>query len=177
MVTSAQAADGKSLAAHGLADSLTKVGHRAVLVDTSSRSSTGPERRSFPIVTLSSEESGPMASREAIYAFVGQMRTKYDYTIIDAAPLMSSSVAMLLAGAVDAVLLAVRHGRNPSEDDEVMVQTLKHIRAKVLGVIASAPESISEFKRIRNASADADAHFVVVEPRVEDVPSSALFAR
>jgi hypothetical protein len=47
----------------------------------------------------------------------------------------------------------------------------------VLGVIASAPESISEFKRIRNASADADAHFVVVEPRVEDVPSSALFAR
>jgi Mrp family chromosome partitioning ATPase len=184
MVTSAHANDGKTLTAYGLAECLTKVGHRTALVDTCSASNGVAKRwssdaleRNFPILSLSSQESGPTASRDAVYAFVEQMRSRYDYTIVDAAPLMSNSVAMLLAGSVDAVLLAVRHGRAPSEDDELMVQTLRHLRAKVLGVIASAPESIAEFERLRGANGRSTSRFVTVEPRVDDVASSALFAR
>jgi Mrp family chromosome partitioning ATPase len=184
MVTSAQPKDGKSLTAYGLAECLTKVGHRAVLVDTALKNGIPTDERAteslvrnFPIVTLSSEESGPTASREAIHAFVGEMRSKYDYTIIDAAPLMSNSVAMMLAGAVDAVLLAVRHGRAPTESDDLMVQTLKHVKARVLGVISSAPESIAEFTAARGSREPSPARIVAVEPRVEDVPTSALFAQ
>jgi hypothetical protein len=84
---------------------------------------------------------------------------------------------MLLAGAVDAVLLAVRHGRAPSEEDELMVQTLRHLKAKVLGVIASSGESIADFQKQRAGAAAAEARVVAVDPRVEDVPGSALFAR
>jgi Mrp family chromosome partitioning ATPase len=184
MVTSARRNDGKSLTAYGLAECLAKVGHRAVLVDTAARLTpfaaerTGvPAVPNFPILSLSSEESGPTASRDAIAAFVSRMRADYDYTIIDAAPLMTNSVAMLLAGAVDAVLLAVRHGRAPSEEDELMVQTLRHVKAKVLGVIASAADSIAEFEKHRAGIDMVEPRLVAVEPRVEDVPGSALFAR
>lgn len=184
MVTSARTNDGKSLTAYGLAECLWKVGHRAVYVDTAPRSTAPRIDRtgqsvvpSVPMLWLSSEESGLTASRDAIAAFVNRMRADYDYTIIDAAPLMTNSVAMLLASAVDAVLLAVRHGRPPGEDDELMVQTLRHLKAKVLGVIASSGESIADIKKQRDGATAAEARVVAVDPRVEDVPGSALFAR
>ncbi len=181
LVTSAQRKDGKSLCAYGLAEGLVKVGHRAVLVDAAARrlpvADARPREavpRGVPIVALSSDESA-LTTREAVYAFVAQMRGRYDYTIIDAAPLMSNSVAMSLASAVDAVLLAVRHGRPPSEDDNVMVQTLKHLKAKVLGVIASSPRAIGEFERSRASAHDGDS--LAIDARVVDTAAPALLAQ
>jgi Mrp family chromosome partitioning ATPase len=164
LVTSALPNDGKSLLAFGLAEVLARVGHRTALIDT-----TAPH----------DDRDGrvPEAIPEAIDNAVDQLRADYDYAIIDAPPLTTNGTSMVLAGSVDAVLVAVRHGRTPSDADKIMVHTLRQLKAKVLGVIASAPESIADFEKRRERCPTGPARSVVVEPRVDDVPTSALFAR
>jgi receptor protein-tyrosine kinase len=183
LVTSALPNDGKSLLAFGLAEVLARVGHRTALIDTTAphddRDGRVPEAipRAFPVLALSVDGSGSAASREAIDNAVDQLRADYDYAIIDAPPLTTNGTSMVLAGSVDAVLVAVRHGRTPSDADKIMVHTLRQLKAKVLGVIASAPESIADFEKRRERCPTGPARSVVVEPRVDDVPTSALFAR
>jgi succinoglycan biosynthesis transport protein ExoP len=184
MVTSAQANDGKSLVAHGLASGLHDVGHRVALVDTALAPSAPADARArdsrtgdFPVLSLATDMSRPAASREWIRSFIEQLRHDFEYTVIDAAPLMTDTTAMVLAATVDSVLVAVRHGRSPGEADDLMVQTLTHLKANVLGVIASSPRHISEFARRKGVSASGATRIVVVEARVDDVPGSALFAK
>jgi succinoglycan biosynthesis transport protein ExoP len=183
LVTSALPRDGKSLLSYGLAEALAAVGHRTALVDTAAIGTENDVRssdrmsRSIPVLSLAVNDSSPAASRDAINTAVDQLRGEYDYTIIDAPPLTTSGTSMLLAGAVDAVLVAVRHGRTPCDADQIMVHTLRALKAKVLGVIASDAASIAEFEKRRERHDGGRSRFAVVEPRIDDVTTPALFAQ
>jgi len=162
LITSAMTGDGKSVTAYGLADCLAQVGRRVALVDSSATArSVNPspyplEAANMPIVPLPFDELETRRLGASIGKFVAKMRTEYDYTLIDGATFMRSSVPMLLASDVDGVLLTVRLGRAQSEDDRLMCQMLVSARANLLGVVAVSPESIATFGPPPQSSPQAD---------------------
>jgi Mrp family chromosome partitioning ATPase len=147
MLTSAQSGDGAAFAAHGLAESLAAVGHRTVVLDGDA---------------LPSGEAGASSSRDALRAFVERMRGRFDFTIIGAEPVLSSSTGMLLAGEVDAIVLTVRLGRAPANDDALVMRALSGVRAMVLGSVGASAAAIAEFERTRQheATAQSDTRLV-----------------
>lgn len=169
LVTSAKPGDGTSLTAYGLADALTKIGHKVALVYTDpdrrndeGRTGRGPVRE-FPIIGLTSDNDSSSPSREAISGFVSRMRHDYDYTIIDSPALLSSGVAILLASTVDGVLLSVRLGRSPSEEDDVIVRTLRNVKANVLGVVSVSKPSIASLGAVHASPYTGDARVALRE--------------
>ena len=152
LVTSARPGDGKSVTAHGLVDCLAKVGHRVVLADASmspngfklTRNINGASRR--PIIPLPLDERDTTGLRSSVQSFVREMHDKFDFTIIDGTPFMRSNVSMLLAAAVDGVLITVRLGRALANEDELTSRTLEHAKANVLGVVAVAEDAIALFR-------------------------------
>jgi Mrp family chromosome partitioning ATPase len=131
MVTSARAGDGKSLAAHSLAASLEKCNHRVSLLEMPN-------------------EKG--ASHERLSAVVEEMRSNYDFTIIDAATFSGSRTVLSLARLVDGILVAVRIGRAPTAEDRSMVGILEQLGGNVVGVVATEAEAIANFERSRGES-------------------------
>jgi CobQ/CobB/MinD/ParA nucleotide binding domain len=159
LVTSAKAGDGKSLTAYSLADCLARSGRRTALVDATAKGSLAlpPAERGNPDLDLAvyvpmPKPQSPL-SREATRQFVEEVRSSHEFTIIDSAALLSNEMAMALAQAVDGVLLAVRVGRAPSDIDELTVRMLDRTGARVLGVVAAAPQAIDRFDRRRTAGA------------------------
>jgi Mrp family chromosome partitioning ATPase len=140
MVTSALQGDGKSLTAHSLAKCFLDSGHRAALV---SLNDGDPER---------AVGGGRMA------AFVEGMRSNYDFTVVEAGTFFHSKAAIALARLVDGILLTVRMGRPQTDEDELLIETLKNSGGHVVGVVAIDEHTIAEFERQRSgllASVDA----------------------
>jgi Mrp family chromosome partitioning ATPase len=170
LVTSAMYGDGKSLAAIGLVESLSRSGYRVALVDANpgavprdAGASAAQPLRSFPVFTLSAGKDSSVASRDSLRRFLGQMRGDYDFTVIDGPPLLESSMAMLLAPLVDGVLLTVRLGRAPSEVDELMIRSLRNAKAHVVGVIGASSESIADIEPVRAVRYRGDSPIVMFE--------------
>jgi len=183
MVTSAQRHDGKSFTAYGLAECLASVGHRTALVDANSegRGTAQPRtakegRRGLSIFGMPTDEGGPSSSRESICNFVSQMRSRFDFTIVDGAPLLRSGAAILLASAVDGVLLTVRVGRAPCEEDGLIVRMLRQSRASVLGIVAASNEGIAQFERTRESLYSEDPRVILLEPPSNENLSDARLA-
>jgi len=151
LVTSALAGDGKSVTAYGLANCLAQAGRRVALVDggaTARSVNPGPyphEPANMPIVPLPFNELETRQLGSSINTFVAKMRSEYDFTVIDGAAFMRSSVPMLLASDVDGVLLTLRLGRAESEDDRLMSQMLGSAKANLIGVVAVSADSIAAF--------------------------------
>ncbi|MBV9646481.1 MAG: hypothetical protein JO043_03365 [Candidatus Eremiobacteraeota bacterium] len=125
MVTSALDSDGAGLAAYRLAQCLATAGHRT------------------KSVTL---EAAGASGAETLRTFVQDLRSRFDFAVIDAASALHSGNAILLASHVDAVLLSVRLGRVPVREDEIMMRALRGVRANVIGSVAAAAEAIAEFE-------------------------------
>jgi Mrp family chromosome partitioning ATPase len=142
MITSARAGDGKSLTAYSLAGCFAKYNHRVALV-----SGSGEEYHQLSVLEMPGEESN--ASRDQLATFVEKMRSEYDFTIIDAETFVSSSTVMALSRLVDGILLAVRIGRAPTDDDEAMVAIIEQFGSRVIGVVATEADTIADFERAR----------------------------
>jgi hypothetical protein len=171
MITSAQAGDGKSVTAFGLAESLAKAGHHTALVVDRAAVRTPEEMgvefdagKRLSIVSIPKELSTGSPSREALGAYFDRLRSKNAYTIIDAEPLLRSSVAMQLASIVDGVLMSVRIGRAATEYDELMVRALKRAKANVFGAIAVSEDSIADFMSLRGTRKETDTRVVTLDP-------------
>jgi|HubBroStandDraft_1064217.scaffolds.fasta_scaffold326476_2 Mrp family chromosome partitioning ATPase len=181
MVTSAQRRDGKSLTAYGLAESLSRVGHRTALVDANAearwttQARLSNDRRGPSIVAMPREDGGASLSREAIHNFVGQMRVRFDFTVVDAAPLLCSSSALLLANEADGVLLSLRVGRAPCEEDALTVRMLRHARVSILGVVGATAEGIEQFEKTREAAASGESRVIVLDTQPSE-PDDVLLA-
>jgi Mrp family chromosome partitioning ATPase len=130
MVTSAQAGDGKSLTAYSLAASFADCDHRVALV---------------------SREESNRISRDELAIFVEEMRSDYDFTVIDAETFVNSSTVMALTRLVDGILLTVRIGRAPTADDEAMIRMIEHFGGRVLGVVATEVDAIPRSRPRRKA--------------------------
>jgi hypothetical protein len=59
---------------------------------------------------------------------------------------LTDNVALALATQVDGVLVSVRVGRTPSDRDESMMRIIENSSVRFLGVVAAAPQTISEFE-------------------------------
>lgn len=152
MITSAKERDGKSLTASGLAERLADTGRQVVLVQFHRFGLEAPAQhaldriRSFPIVLfpVDDDDASPLAT-PVLRAKIEELRTRYDYTIVDGAPLLQSRVATLLANMVDAILVTVRLGRTSDGDDAALVEALQRTDASVLGVVAVSAKDMTEF--------------------------------
>ncbi len=146
MVTSALPGDGKTLTAQSLALGFGKSGHRVAVAGLSA---AGLDQREIAVVSLPPED-GRVTERERLVAFIESSRAAYDYTVIDAGTFLRSNTAMALAPLVDGILLTVRVGRAPSDDDELLVRTIEHSRGRIVGVVAIDEKAISEFERAQS---------------------------
>ena len=153
MVTSARGGDGKSLAAFSLAASLEKCNHRVSLME------------------IPNEKE---ASYERLSAFVEELRSNYDFTIIDAATFSGSRAVLSLARLVDGILVAVRIGRAPTAEDRSMVGVLEQFGGNVVGVVATEADAITNFERARRESPASTR----LQPRrnADQSPSKGLMA-
>ena len=124
-------------------------------------------RRAFPIVTLPLDRDGSTVASPALRDSVDDLRAKYEYAIVDAAPMLKSRLAILLAGIVDGILVTVRLGRTSDADDAALVATLQRVDASVLGVVAAAPKDVDAFA----GSSDSHHQNDYIAPML---PASAL---
>jgi Mrp family chromosome partitioning ATPase len=145
LVTSAADRDGTSLTAYSLASCFVKSGHRAALV---ALTPSGGERHDVTMIDFPHQD-GSAIERERLAKFVEELRSSQDFTVVDAGTLLGSASAMALASMVDGILLAVRVGRAPTDEDELMMQTIAHSRGHVLGVVATSEEAVAEFERMQ----------------------------
>jgi hypothetical protein len=157
VVTSAEHGDGKSLMANTLAEYLARSGRKTALLDASrevnpdlraAKALEGGVRRDEPVaVSLPDMELG--LTRETIKEFIASVRSEFDFTIIDTTPLLASERAMVLSELADGILLSVRVGRVPTDNDKMMIRLLEQSQGNVLGVVTTAPAVIDRFAAAR----------------------------
>jgi Mrp family chromosome partitioning ATPase len=155
VISAAKRHDGTTYVACGLARAFAEAGKRTLLVDANtahpgvarelSTAQPRPGRRlvdlvahdEIPRLTVSSlirpADEGPLGEA-SLHNVLDEMRTAYAVTVIDAAPLPDSSIALQLAHAADGLLLALRLGRKGDRaDDEV--KRLLGKTAPLLGIV------------------------------------------
>jgi Mrp family chromosome partitioning ATPase len=142
-VTSATARDGASLAAYGLAQSLSATSERTVLVTTDP---TVAADASFEVVVVSAERIATI-SRSSAATFVQQLRAEHAFVVVDAGNLPKNSLGLLLVASADIALIAFRSGRAQEPADRSMLETLERAKAKVLGAVLTDEPAIARFER------------------------------
>lgn len=75
-----------------------------------------------------------LLSSEKFELFLSKLKDKYKFVIIDCAPVMAVSDALVLSQKVDGVLFVVKHEATPSQLVANAVTRLKRVKAKIVGV-------------------------------------------
>lgn len=167
VVTSSLPAEGKSTTAINIALALAEGDHSVVLVDgdlrrprldkyldlvgrvgfstvLAGRASLEQvlQRTRFPKLTVltsgpvppnPSELLGSLAAQKTI----SELRSQFDYVILDSCPLLAVTDAAILAADADGVLLVARFGETKREQLAQAVRNLKDVGAPLLGAIFS----------------------------------------
>jgi Mrp family chromosome partitioning ATPase len=162
-ISSALQGDGKTAVTAGIARTLAAAGYRTLAIDaggqteeslcaklgvspsppvsaaTSAEHLRDAVRMAFAgcdVLSLSdiSDVGGPSAV--AIAALYAAIRADYDYAIVDARAISDGGATF--ARCADGVVLAVREGRSAEVADTEAVALLERIRARFLGVVATA---------------------------------------
>ncbi len=164
LVTSATVNDGSTIAAIGLADCLGSAGHRVALVATSLEGTMEVERH-FALHSLSEKLGTRRDISDNVAAFIDSSRSEFDYTIVEAPPILESRVSLAFAGAVEAVVLSIRLGRMRCPEDDLMMQALERAQARVLGVVGASEASIRELDATGRTAAQRDEYATRPQPR------------
>jgi capsular exopolysaccharide synthesis family protein len=75
-----------------------------------------------------------LLSSDKFELLLSKLKEKYKFVIIDCAPVMAVSDALVLSQKVDGVLFVIKHESTPSQLVESAVTRLKRVSAKVIGV-------------------------------------------
>lgn len=162
-ITSAIAGEGKTTTATNLAVVLAQTGSSVVLVDADLRkprihrvfaidgtlgltNNLVGESIEMTIQTvgdhLSVVVSGPvppnpseMLSGRRMEAFIGELRQRFDYVVVDSAPTLAVSDAVALSRHVDGVLLVAQAGRISLPQIRKSLASLEQVGAPILGVV------------------------------------------
>lgn len=175
-VTSSLPGEGKSTTSLNIALALAEADHSVVLVDgdlrrptlhtnldlvgqvgfstvLSSRSSLSESLQNtrFPNLTVLTAGAIPpnpseLLGSQAAKNLIEELRTKFDYVIIDSTPLLAVTDAAILGAAADGVLIVVRYGRTSVEQLQQAVDALNDVEAPLLGTV------ITQRPTTRNAS-------------------------
>jgi hypothetical protein len=105
--------------------------------------------RRFKAVSFADERLEFGSSLEKIRTAAFDMRSHFDYAIVDTGQVLQSDIAVLFATIADGTLLTVRVGRMPSSSDAEALKTLTRVGASILGVVSVTPAVINEFAKER----------------------------
>jgi capsular exopolysaccharide synthesis family protein len=96
------------------------------------------DARSKKLHILSSGRIPPnpleLLSSDKFELLLSKLKEKYKFVIIDCAPVMAVSDALVLSQKVDGVLFVIKHESTPSQLVESAVTRLKRVSANVLGI-------------------------------------------
>jgi succinoglycan biosynthesis transport protein ExoP len=198
LVTSTQSGEGKTTIATNLAIALAQVGQRVLLVDADLRSPSlhrlfGTQEHLGLVSCLSGHQDwhsvvrpsgspgldllfcGPippnpseLLSSRSMGALIRSAREKYEFIILDSAPMLALADSRILATQVTGVLLVVKNATIPREQ---VMQTLSGIRSVGANVVGVALNNV-DFQTVGyyNYAADglpggisADASFLEVD--------------
>ncbi|MBO0678998.1 polysaccharide biosynthesis tyrosine autokinase [Mycolicibacterium sp. S2-37] len=165
VVTSSVPAEGKSTTAINIALALAEAEHNVVLVDGDMRRATlakylglvepvgfstvlsgratlseALQKTSFPGLTVLAAGAIPpnpseLLGSQAAKNLLGDLRTQFDYVIVDSTPLLAVTDAALLAAGADGVLIMARFGHTRREQLIHAVENLKSVGAPLLGAV------------------------------------------
>jgi capsular exopolysaccharide synthesis family protein len=168
LVTSSVPNDGKSITSANLAVTLASAGSRVLLVDADLRKgrlhhrfNLAPEPglseilsqnlnweeaiqpSKFPNLFLlprgtSTQRSSELFLNQATDRFLQNAAAKYDYVILDTAPVMAADDATSLAPSVDGVLFIIRAEQTSARVARAALELLYQRQARVLGLLFNA---------------------------------------
>lgn len=170
-VTSSLPGEGKSTTSLNIALALAEADHTVVLVDgdlrrptvhtnlglvgqvglstvLSSRSSLSESLQNTRFENLSVLAAGAippnpseLLGSQAAKNVIEELRTKFDYVIVDSTPLLAVTDAAILGAAADGVLIVVRYGHTTREQLEHAVEALNGVEAPLLGTVLTQKPS------------------------------------
>jgi capsular exopolysaccharide synthesis family protein len=165
VVTSSMPNEGKSTTALNIALALAEAEHNVVLIDGDMRRPmlhkyldlVGPvgfstvlsggvslddalQKTSFPGLTVLTSGAVPPNPSEllgslAAKKLLSEMRTQFDYVIVDSTPLLAVTDAALLAAGADGVLIMARFGQTKRDQLAHAIGNLEDVGASVLGTV------------------------------------------
>lgn len=165
VITSSVPSEGKSTTAINVALALAEADHNVVLVDADMRRPTlhkylqlvGPvgfstvlsgaislpealQKTRFPRLTVLTSGAIPpnpseLLGSQAARTLLNELRSEFDYVVIDSTPLLAVTDAAVLANASDGVLIITRFGQTKREQLAHAVESLKDVDATILGAV------------------------------------------
>ncbi len=165
VVTSSAPSEGKSTTAINIALALAEAGHNVALVDGDMRrpslnkyldlvGSVGfstvlsgaaslPEvlqETKYPRLTVLAAGPTPpnpseLLGSQAAKKVLSELRARYDYVIIDSAPLLAVTDGAILSTNSDGVLMVVRHGQTKRDHVSHAARILEDVGAPLLGAV------------------------------------------
>jgi capsular exopolysaccharide synthesis family protein len=170
LVTSAVPGDGKSLSAANLAITLAQPGSRVLLIDADLRKGLLHQRFSLPPTpglneVLSAQTSwaeavqstfipnlfllprgntarnpGEMFLQNDTGRLLKEMKGRYDYVVLDSAPVMAADDVTSLAPHVDGVIFVIRAGRTSARVARAALDLLYQRNVNLLGLLFNGVE-------------------------------------
>lgn len=165
VLSSSMPNEGKSTTAINIALALAEADHSVALVDGDMRRPTlaknlglvaqvgfstvlsgsvslddALQKTRFPGLTVLTSGSIPpnpseLLGSQSARKLLTEMRTKFDYVIIDSTPLLAVTDAAILAAGADGVLLMARFGQTKRDQLAHAVSTLQSVGAALLGAV------------------------------------------
>lgn len=96
--------------------------------------SLSPTMKVLPLLPRPSAPSRLLMS-EAFERLIGDLRTRFDYVVIDSAPILPVADTRLLAMAADAVIFAVRWEQTSKQAVRTALKTLIAAQARIAGIL------------------------------------------
>lgn len=165
VVTSSMPSEGKSTSAINIALALAEAEHNVVLIDGDMRRPTlhrhldlvqpvgfstvlsggaslddALQETAFSGLTVLTSGAIPpnpseLLGSQAAKKLLIELRSKFDYVIVDSTPLLAVTDAAILAAAADGVLLVSRYGQTKREQLAHAVSSLESVGAPLLGTV------------------------------------------
>lgn len=165
VVTSSMPSEGKSTTAINLALALAEAERSVVLVDGDMRRpmlakyldlvgtvgfstvlsgaaslSDALQKTRFPGLTVLTSGAIPpnpseLLGSQSARKLLNELRTEFDYVIVDSTPLLAVTDAAILAAGADGVLIMARHGQTRRELLSHAVESLRSVGAPLLGAV------------------------------------------
>lgn len=197
-ISSALAGDGKTGVAAGIARSLASAGYRTLVIDAGGQTAEplceklgAPPAPPASVTTATdhlgdvvctafagcdvlvlsevSDVGGPSAV--AVAALYNAIRPYYDYAIVDGRAIGDGGATF--ARCADGVVLAVREGRAAETADGDAVAVLERVRARFLGVVATAGSGAANVSaRLPAEAAQPRGFFEGLRARLPDLFAS-----
>lgn len=165
VVTSSMPSEGKSTTAINIALALAEAEHNVVLVDGDMRRPTmhkyldlvgavgfstvlsgsasldeALQKTRFPGLTVLTSGAVPpnpseLLGSQSARKLLSELRSQFDYVIVDSTPLLAVTDAAILAAGADGVLLMARFGQTKREQLGHAVGSLQNVGAPLLGAV------------------------------------------